>query len=338
MKRGFERLGSIFQEGRKLIPPPVSRIVIVIFWLSGILLLGLAMFWLVRGLEIPVFQTRGEIAHRQRNLLVFAIALAGLVLVPVYVMLFAFAWRYRAGHSREYRPEWDSDKRYEAVWWGIPIAIISVLAVVTWVTSHSLDPYKPLASSQAPLKVQVIALQWKWLFIYPEQRVASVGEVAFPVGRPVEFTITSDAPMNSFWIPQLAGQVYAMSGMSTKLNISADQAGDYRGMSSNLSGKGFADMTFTAKAMDTKEFTRWLQSTRSAKQTLDPTSYAKLARPRVSAIQYYGAVDPIVYENAIMKYMSGSMISHGTEHTEENSPSPVKSPHSDHIMHDMESQ
>ncbi|QQS18243.1 ubiquinol oxidase subunit II [Candidatus Saccharibacteria bacterium] len=250
MMKGFKRVAADMSRVKVPAVPRVSRTKMTVLWLvGGALVVGLLVV-LSLNHSFPLLQTRGEIANRQRDLLVFATALALLVLVPVYFMIFTFAWRYRAGHKQDYKPEWDTHKGYEALWWGIPIAIISVLAVVTWVTSHSLDPFKPLASSQKPLQVQVVALQWKWLFIYPEQGVASVNEVAFPASRPVEFTMTSDAPMNSFWIPQLAGQIYVMSGMSTKLHVVADVPGVYQGMSSNISGKGFADMKFKGAGND----------------------------------------------------------------------------------------
>ncbi len=193
--------------------------------------------------------------------------------------------------------------------WGIPVAIISVLAVVTWVTSHSLDPYKALASPKKPLQVQVIALEWKWLFIYPGQDVASVNQVNFPVNQPVEFSITSDAPMNSFWIPQLAGQIYAMNGMTTKLNIIADQPGDYRGMSSNISGAGFADMMFTAHAESAADFNAWVEKIHAHEDTRDltMTSYESLARPNTSGVMLYHVHDPNVFHDVIMKYMGGPL-------------------------------
>lgn len=275
-------------------------------WLLGGIVFVVLLVVLLRNQSFPLLQTRGEVATRQRDLLLFATFLAVIVLLPVYAMLFSFAWRYRAGHKLAYRPNWDSDKRVEAVWWGIPIVIILVLGTVTWVTSHSLDPFKPLASTQKPLHIQVIALQWKWLFVYPDEHIASVNEVAFPANQPVEFEITSDAPMNSFWIPQLGGQIYAMSGMSTKLNLKADVAGDYRGMSSNVSGKGFADMTFTAKALSVGDYSKWLQHIQkhaTGVEHLAMDEYEQLAKPATSKVQYFHVHDTALYDNVVAKYM-----------------------------------
>jgi cytochrome o ubiquinol oxidase subunit 2 len=298
-----------------------------LLWLLGSVLVIGVLVWLSWGHPFPLIQTRGDIANRQRDLLFFATLLALLVLLPVYFLIFTFAWRYRAGHRKEYKPEWASHKGYEALWWGIPIAIISVLAVVTWVTSHSLDPFKPVASQQKPLHIQVVALQWKWLFLYPEQHVASVNEFAFPVDRPVELTITSDAPMNSFWLPQLAGQIYAMSGMSTQLHIQANARGDYKGVSSNISGKGFADMRFTARAMSRPEYGAWLLHAVDTGNRMDMTAYEKLAQPGVSKTMFFGLDDTGLYDRVILKYMAGSTehTQNGMKPTDADQPSPTKS-------------
>jgi cytochrome o ubiquinol oxidase subunit II len=286
--------------------PSLSRRALVLLWLAGIVLFVALLAWLLRDKLIAVLMPRGVIAQQQRDLLYFATGLSLLVLVPTYYMLYTFAWKYREGHSKQYLPKWDTNKKLEAVWWGIPIAIIAVLAVVTWTTSHSLDPYKPLVSSKKPLQVQVVALQWKWLFIYPDHEVASVNKLVIPIDRPVEFTITSDAPMNSFWIPQLAGQIYAMSGMSTKLHVNATSVGEYRGMSSNLSGARFADMTFMADARTESNFAAWVNKTASDKtlQVLNQRAYDKLARPASSGVLLYRQPDKALYENVIMKYMT----------------------------------
>ncbi len=326
MMRGLRAVGKKANGVKLPSVPRVSRVKMVWLWvLGGGLVLALLVV-LSLNHSFPLLQTRGEIANRERDLLVFAAGLALLVLVPVYFMIFSFAWRYRAGHKQDYKPEWDTHKGYEALWWGIPIAIIGVLAVVTWVTSHSLDPFKPLASNQKPLQVQVVALQWKWLFIYPEEKMASVGEVAFPAGRPVEFTMTSDAPMNSFWIPQLAGQIYVMSGMSTKLHVAADVPGEYEGLSSNISGKGFADMRFTARAMTLGDYQAWVSAAQQADKSLSWDAYEALAKPGASKLQYFRLQDAAIYDRVIMKYMGEHKASDEVKPTEEDTSSPVKTP------------
>jgi len=286
--------------------PTLPRRLMVMLWLGGIVLFVSVLAFALQDKLVAVLAPSGDIAAQQKDLLLFATGLSVLVLAPTYYMLYTFAWKYRQGHTKQYKPKWDTSKKLEAVWWGVPILIISVLAVVTWSTSHSLDPYKPLASSTKPVQVQVVALQWKWLFIYPDQNIASVNKLVIPVNTPVEFTITSDAPMNSFWIPQLAGQIYAMAGMSTKLHVNATSVGEYRGMSSNLSGAGFADMTFVADARIERDFAMWVDKTSSNEKlpVLDQRAYDKLAKPASSGVVLYRLDDTALYDNVIMKYMS----------------------------------
>ena len=265
----------------------------------------LIALWLASGQQtFDLFQTRGQIANRERTLLIFSMLLAALVLVPVYYMLYTFAWRYKTGHDHKYSPNWDTDKKYETIWWGIPIAIITVLAAVTWVTSHSLDPYKPLNDDRQHLKVQVIALQYKWLFLYPDQEVASVNKLVIPNKWPIELDITSDAPMNSFWVPQLSGQIYAMPGMSTKLHLDAQQRGTFKGMSSNISGADFSKMNFTVESVGIEDFKTWVTNAKQGGHfTAD--SYTKLAKPGGAQPATYHLHDKSIYDNAIMKYMGG---------------------------------
>jgi cytochrome o ubiquinol oxidase subunit 2 len=182
--------------------------------------------------------------------------------------------------------------------------IIVILGVVTWQSSHELDPYKDLDSSVAPVNVQVVALQWKWLFIYPDQQIATVNELIIPEKTPINFTITSDAPMNSFWIPSLGSQVYAMSGMSTELRLMADKTGEYRGSSANISGTGFADMNFMAKSRTKADFDAWVQQTKHLDTGLDEATYKTLAEPDVKERPlYYSLKDVDLYDKIIMKYM-----------------------------------
>lgn len=261
-----------------------------------------------RGVSMPVVDTRGVVGDAQRDTLYFAVLVMLIVVIPVFFLLFFIAIRYRETNKKAtYRPEWASNKKLEAIWWGVPILIIMVLSAVTWNTSHSLDPFRPLESDVKPLKVQVVALQWKWLFIYPEHGIASVGEFVMPVGTPVEFTITSDAPMNSFWIPQLGGQVYAMAGMSTKLHLDAREAGDYRGVSANISGEGHASMTFTAKARTTDEFKTWITQAKSSDTVLIPETYEQLRQPSKNVgIQHYQLGDNGLYDLIVARYSGGN--------------------------------
>lgn len=270
------------------------------------LAIGLAALLFIFRDHVAFFNPAGEIAMQQRNLFLFAIALMMIVILPVFFMLFFFAWKFRESNKKaSYRPLWDGNKKLETLWWGVPIAIITILAGVTWITSHSLDPFKPLVHEKSPLKVQVVALEWKWLFIYPDEQVASVNELHIPTNRPVEFTITSDAPMNSFWIPKLGGQVYAMAGMSTKLHLIANHTGVYEGVSANISGKGFADMKFNVIAAPENEYTSWISTTKKLNGTpLTSDSYAVLRQQSIEKNpKFYAFATPGLYDTIVHSYM-----------------------------------
>lgn len=259
----------------------------------------------LRTVNIEVLNPKGTIGYQIRDLIVFATLLSLIVIIPVFILLFTFLFKYSEDNkSAKYTPDWDSNRIYEAIWWGIPIAIIFVLSVVTWNTSHSLDPFKPLDSNLKPLEVQVVALQWKWLFIYPEQNIATVNYMQIPTDRPVRFTITSDAPMNSFWIPQLGGQIYAMSGMSTQLNLMADQPGTYNGVSANISGEGFAGMRFKVNATNQAEFDEWARQSQQIENFLSYKMYDMLAAPsQNNQAATYAPVQKSLYDKIVDKYM-----------------------------------
>jgi cytochrome o ubiquinol oxidase subunit 2 len=259
----------------------------------------------LRSVNVEVLNPKGTIAHKQRDLIIFAASLSLFVVIPVYTLAFTFMIKYKeTNKNATYAPEWDGDKRLESIWWGIPITLILILSIVTWNSSHALDPFKPLNSTAKPLEVEVVALQWKWLFIYPEQHVATVNYAQIPIDRPVNFTITSDAPMNSFWIPQLGGQIYAMSGMSTQLHLMATEVGSYNGSSANISGAGFAGMTFKMNATNQSEFDNWVTWAHQSQDFLNTESYAILAQPSENNWPAtYAPVDPGLYDTIIAKYM-----------------------------------
>lgn len=256
--------------------------------------------------DVAVLDPKGTIAAEQRDLIYIALGLMLLVVVPVFALTFFIAWKYREGNTNaKYTPDWDHNRTLELTWWGIPLAIIVVLAIITWQSTHALDPYKPITSTKEPITIQVIALQWKWLFIYPDQRIATVNHVQFPEDTPVNFHITADAPMNSFWIPQLGGQVYAMAGMKTKLHLMADERGTFQGSSANLSGKGFSGMTFRAKATSDAEFEAWVKTARKSPHKLTQGAYNELAKPdtAVSTATYASPASGL-YDTVVMKYMA----------------------------------
>lgn len=266
------------------------------------------LIWLTAGSTVAILQPKGIIAEQQRNLLLFATLLSLVVIVPVYALTIMIALRYRKGNRKAtYTPDWDHSRKLEAVWWGVPIAIILILSVVTWRSSHELDPFKPLSSGNKPVTIQVVALEWKWLFIYPEQNIATVNYIQFPEDTPVNFVITADAPMNSFWIPELGGQVYAMNGMKTKLHLQANQPGTFKGSSANLSGEGFAAMKFTAEATSQADFYDWVQDSKKAPGTLDKRQYTGLSKPSKDVTaKFYGSTDSGLYDSIVMKYMAAA--------------------------------
>lgn len=292
----------------------MKRLIKIIFALLvvGAIIFGVTI--LLRGSNIDILNPQGAIAKKEYHLIMFTLLLSLVVVVPVFAMLVIFSLKYRESNKKAvYRPNWDGNRLLETLWWGIPCIIIVILSVVTWQSSHELDPYKDLDSSVAPVHVQVVSLQWKWLFIYPDQKIASVNELVIPEKTPINFTITSDAPMNSFWVPSLGSQVYAMSGMSTKLRLIADRTGEYRGSSANISGRGFADMNFIVKSRTKADFDAWAQEAKG-RQGLDESSYALLAQPgTLKQPLSYALKDEGLYDKIIMKYMMPPASSGDTE-------------------------
>jgi cytochrome o ubiquinol oxidase subunit II len=255
--------------------------------------------------NIAVLNPKGPIAQKELNLIIVALLLSLLIVIPVFTLTIVFAWRYREGNTKaKYSPELDHNRTAETMWWLIPSALILVLAIVAWNSSHELDPYKPLVSNIRPLTIQVVALDWKWLFIYPQQNVASVNFFQFPSQTPINFEITSDAPMNSFWIPQLGGQIYAMPGMSTQLHLLASSDGSYSGSSANISGVGFSGMNFIAKATSKSDFNNWLESIKNSSSQLSLSRYNKLANPSENnPPSYYSAPQYGLFNIIVNRYL-----------------------------------
>jgi cytochrome o ubiquinol oxidase subunit 2 len=262
----------------------------------------LPMTWLY---NIALLNPQGLVALNERNLIYQAVFLMLIIVVPVFALAFSIAWHYRADNTKAvYMPDWEHSKMDELIWWAIPLEIILVLGALTWTSTHALDPRKPL-DSQVPLKIEVVALDWKCLFIYPDQNIATVNFVEIPVNRPVEFDITADAPMNSFWIPQLGGQIYAMTGMSNALNLEANTVGDFPGRSSNYSGEGFAQMQFTARAASSTDFDAWVKEVKQSPQALTTDTYAQLSKPSIAdPSDSYATVETNLYNKIVTKFMS----------------------------------
>lgn len=276
-----------------------------------------ALVFVTYGRDIPVLSPAGTIADDQRLLILITVALGVFVVVPVFILLFAIGWRYRASNRKAvYQPDMDGHRGLELLWWGIPCLIILVLGVITVIYTHKLDPYRALESDVEPVKVQVISLQWRWLFIYPEQGVATLNYLNIPEKTPIDFTITSDGAMNSLWIPALAGQVYAMSGMSTQLHIMADGVGTHHGSSANISGEGYADMNFKVYSMTQTDYDEWLEKARLSDNVLNTSTYKEVAKEtRGGPETTFRLEGADVYDSVIMKYMSTEATD--THHTAE---------------------
>ena len=259
-----------------------------------------------------VLDPKGQVGMDEKNLIILCTILMLIVVVPVIVLTLYFAWKYRASRDFEiYTPKWAHSTKIEAVVWSIPILIVISLSVITWRSTHALDPYSPLEGKGEHLTVEVVSLNWKWLFIYPEQGIATVNELVFPANKPVAFKITSESTMNSFFIPQLGSQIYSMAGMETKLHLIADEPGTYKGISSNYSGAGFTGMKFNAIATPTEgDFNDWVASVKQAQTALTPASYEQLAKQSENnPVTYYSNVSEGLFHDIVMKYMKdhGSM-------------------------------
>jgi len=248
-----------------------------------------------------VLDPRGAIGIADKTILIDSLAIMLAIVIPTILAILAFAWWFRAANTRAtYRPDWAYSGRIELVVWGIPLLVIMLLGGVAWIGSHDLDPAKPLALNSPPLEVQVVSLDWKWLFIYPNLGVASVNQLVVPAGVPIHFSLTSASVMSAFFIPRLGSMIYTMNGMRTQLNLVADAPGTFLGLASHFSGDGFSDMHFDVRAVPAQQFTAWIEATRSTGPSLDPTSYAALERQSMNTKPFtFRAIDPDLF-NAIV--------------------------------------
>lgn len=269
-----------------------------------------ALAGLLSGCKLVVLDPSGDVAAQQGDLIVYATVMMLIVIVPVIALTIFFAYRYRASNTEaKYDPEWDHSISLEIVVWSLPLAIIICLAGLTWVATHRLNPYdplirvseeQPLDPSVEPLLVRVVAMDWKWVFIYPEQGIATVNEAAAIVDRPIEFHLTSATVMNSFYVPAMAGQIYAMAGMQTELNAVINEAGTYGGFSANYSGAGFSHMRFKIKAFDDAGFRDWVSGVRAAPRILDRESYVDLEKASVDhPVTYFGEIGDGLWDRIV---------------------------------------
>ncbi|MFC4351909.1 ubiquinol oxidase subunit II [Fodinicurvata halophila] len=262
--------------------------------------------------EAPMIDPAGPQALAERDLLFTALGLMLIVVIPVFLMTFLFVLRYRSSNRKaKYAPEWSYSGPIDAVIWIVPALIVIALGILLWNATHALDPYKQLHTQEEALEVRVVAQDWKWLFIYPEQDIASVNELAFPSDRPLSLRITSDTVMNSFHVPALAGQIYAMAGMQTRLNLLADEPGTFMGRNVQYSGDGFSGQHFTAVAKTQEDFEAWVDQAQNSSNPLDAEAYKSLAEPSSDhPVTYYSGVESDLFRNIIAKYAAHPANSH----------------------------
>lgn len=276
--------------------------------LRGLLLLPPAL--MLSGCNMVLLNPAGDVARQQRDLMIASVVLTGLIIVPVLIAIAIIAWRYRASNERaDYDGEWEHSTRIELMIWSVPLLIIIALGAMTWIGTHQLDPYHPLdridagrpvAANIQPLEVEVVSMNWKWLFFYPQYGIATVNEMAAPVERPIHFKLTSMVMMDSFFVPSLAGQIYTMPGMQTVLHAVINKPGDYRGFSANYSGAGFTDMRFRFLGMSNQEFDQWVAKVRAKGVDLDRQAFDKLKQPsRAEPVHYYARFEADLYHRIL---------------------------------------
>ena len=257
-----------------------------------------------------VLNPKGIIAFQERKLLFDAVALMLIVVLPVIIMSFTFVYHYQISHkTRDYKPNWSHNVFLEAFWWGIPCAIILVLGIVTWKKTHKLDPFQPIEGAGKPMIIEAIALPWKWLFIYPEQKIATLNYLEIPRGRQVEFWLTADnVPMSAFFIPQLGSQIYTMAGMRTRLHLIASATGTFEGMNTQYNGDGFSDMHFTVNVVEPAEMQQWVAKVKSSQKALSQVAFDSLLTPTVAnKPELYAGVQPNLFDTVIKSYLVPGM-------------------------------
>ncbi len=277
-----------------------NKLLVFFFLFIAVGIAALAYLFFV---DVAVLNPQGMIAIKERDLLLNATWLMFFIVIPVFILTGWIAFKYRSENTKaKFCPDWDNSHLAEAIWWGVPCIVAAILSVMIWDSCHELDPFKPIPSTTKSIKIQAVALQWKWLFIYPDYGIATVNFIQFPEQVPIDFEITADAPMNSFWIPELGGQIYAMPGMKAQLHLIADTTGSYAGCSANLSGIGFSGMKFIAMSSTQAEFDAWVQSVGQSSSPLDYDQVLKKSSYDPQA--FYVLKDTDLFHQIINKYMA----------------------------------
>ena len=281
----------------------------------GLFDLGLLLYIFIHDKNIALFQSKGLIAHEQRGLLIFALVLLMSVALPVILFLYYTAWKYRDSNPKAtYAPHSRQSNFTTGVMWVFPIIVLLVFAPVLWMSTHKLEPNKALAGDKEPIVIQVISMRWKWVFMYPEQKIATVNFVQIPKDTPITFQLTADeAPMSSFWIPNLGGQLYSMTSHVNQLNLMGETLGDYPGSSAELNGNGFAGMKFTTRVSSTDDFNRWIDDVQQTDMVLDDDAYKALVKPSENnKVTLYSEYQADLYTKVVQKYM-GSHSAHTSD-------------------------
>lgn len=278
----------------------------------AILLSAVAIYFALSSERSLVLHPEGIIAKKQLDLIVVNTILMLLIIIPTFILLLAVAWKYRSNGKAKYEPKHSYGVFKEIALWGVPSVFVAVMAVITWKATHALDPYKPIESSVKQLTIQVVALDWKWLFIYPEEGIATVNFVQFPERTPIRFELTADtSPMNSFWIPQLSGQIYCMTGMVTPLHIMADGPGTYSGKAAEINGEGYAKMTFVAKSTSQSDFEEWVLSVKKSPLELNEPTYEALIKSSIDhPVELFSNIKKDLFNHIVMKFMHPSEKNH----------------------------
>lgn len=281
---------------------------------SWLLLLGTILCLIGCSEQVGMFNPKGVVAFQERRLFVDTLALMLFVVLPVIVMSFAFVYHYQAAHRiKTYKPNWSHDFFLECLWWGIPLGIILILAVLTWKKTHELDPFKRInGTNQNPLIIQVIALPWKWLFIYPQEGIATINYVMMPLGQPVEYVMTADnVPMSAFFIPQLGSQIYVMAGMRTRLNLLAEHVGIYDGLNTQFNGDGFSEMHFVVDVIKPEEMQKRINRIKISPNHLTDDAYIKLLHPSIAdKPEFFSATSKDLFDSVVRIYMNSTGIVH----------------------------
>ncbi len=276
------------------------------FAVRGVILLTTIILTGCSHAKMGIFDPKGLVAVREHQLLFDAIALMLIVVIPVIIMSFAFIYRYRDTHKggSKYTPNWSHNTLVEIVCWGVPIILTVFLGIMTWKSSHQLDPYRKLDVPGKVMTVEAIALPWKWLFIYPQQGIATVNELVIPKDRQIKFYITADnVPMSAFFIPQLGSQIYAMAGMRTQLHLVSGHIGTYDGLNTQYNGKGFSEMHFKTKVVSAKNMRRWVAKVKRSRTKLFGNAYAQVRKPSIAApVQYFSAVKKGLFTGIMKSY------------------------------------